>query len=267
MDRPEEKQGPSKKEDNGKGLAVLESATSAELEGKTDERPDLDGLSEGEPRGDSVPKATIIPEDPTPPKGPTEPESNLKESQPFTEGPAEKEIEATSDHVSLPEAVDKGDGPGAFWWLKKYQKAVGSVVIGLCVLSLGYGLTRLLTCRHGENQRMPSVQVYWSPVEEDASDKLNFARFLVLLPNTDEAAYLLLKISVKPSNHSVYEEMDEKRTLFRASIYAVLNKEVRVNQGQRISMKALKPAIMDAFNSMLVTGTIDKIYFTEFLVV
>jgi flagellar basal body-associated protein FliL len=61
--------------------------------------------------------------------------------------------------------------------------------------------------------------------------------------------------------------MDEKRTLFRASIYAVLNKEVRVNQGQRISMKALKPAIMDAFNSMLVTGTIDRIYFTEFLVV
>lgn len=267
MDRPEEQQEPSKGDDYGKGLADLESASSAELENKTVEHPDLDALSEGETRGDSVPKATIIPEDATPPKGPTEPERDLEESQRFTEGSAEKEIEAASDHMSLPEAVDKGDGPGAFWWLKKYQKAVGSVVIGLCVLFLVYGFSRLVTCRHGEHQRMPSVQVYWSPVEKGASDMLNFARFLVLLPKTDEAAYLLLKISVKPSNRSVYEEMDEKRIFLRASIYAVLNKEVRINKGQTISMKTLKPAIVDALNSMLVTGTTDGIYFTEFLVV
>jgi len=337
MDRPEEQQEPSKGDDYGKGLGDLESASSAGLENKTDERPDLDALSEGETRGDSVPKAaiiredatppkgpteperdleesqpfaegsaekeieatsehaslpeatderpdldalsegetrgdsvpkaTIIPEDATPPKGPTEPERDLEESQPFAEGSAEKEIEATSEHASLPEAVDEGDGPGAFWWLKKYQKAVGSVLIGLCVLFLVYGLSRLVTCRHGEHQRMPSVQVYWSPVEKSASDMLSFARFLVLLPKTDEAAYLLIKISVKPSNRSVYEEMDEKRTFFRASIYDALNKEVRINKGERISMKTLKPDIMNALNNMLVTGTIDRIYFTEFLVV
>ncbi len=267
MDRAEGQQEPSKRDDYGKGLTDLESASSAGLENKTDERPDLDGLFEEETRDDSVPKATIIPEDATPPKGPTEPERDFEESQPFVEDSAEKEIEATSDRVLLPEAVDKGDGPGAFWWLKKYQKAARSVVIGLCVLFLIYGLSRLVTCRLGEHQRMPPVQVYWSSVEKSACDMLSFARFLVLLPKTDEAAYLLIKIAVKPSNRSVYEEMDEKKTFFRASIYAVLNKEVRINKGQRVSMKTLKPAIMDALNSMLVTGTIDRIYFTEFLVV
>jgi len=32
-------------------------------------------------------------------------------------------------------------------------------------------------------------------------------------------------------------------------------------------MKTLKPDIMDALNSTLATGTIDRVYFTEFLVV
>jgi len=266
MNRPEEQQEPAKGDDYGKGLGALESAGSAQLENKTAERPGLDALSEEKTRGHSAPKATIIPEDSTP-KGPTQPERDLEESRRFTGGSAEREIEATPDHVPLPEAADKGDGPGAFWRLKKYQKAMGSVVIVLCVLFLVYGFSRLVKCRHEERQRMPSVQVYWSPVEKSASDVLNFARFLVLLPKTDEAAYLLLKISVKPSNRSVYEEMDEKRIFLRASIYAVLNKEVRINKGERITMKTLKPAIAGALNSMLVTGTIDRIYFTEFLVV
>jgi flagellar basal body-associated protein FliL len=61
--------------------------------------------------------------------------------------------------------------------------------------------------------------------------------------------------------------MDEKKTFCRASIYTALNKEVHSNKGQGISMKTLKPDIMDALNSALVTGTIAAIYFTEFLVV
>jgi flagellar basal body-associated protein FliL len=267
MDRPEEKQESLQGDDHGEGSADPASADGAELKNKTDKSPDPETLLEDEPQGDSVPEATIILEDATPPKGPSEPEKNLEESKPLTEGSIEIEAEAASDHVSLPEAVEKGYGPGVFWWLKNHQKAVGSVFIGLCVLFLVYGVGRVLTCRHGKHQRMPSVQVYWSPVEEGASDILNFDRFLVLLPKTDEATYLLLKISVKPSNPAVYEEMNEKRTFCRASIYAALNKEVNSNKRQRISMKTLKPDIMEALNSALVTGTIAAIYFTEFLVV
>lgn len=267
MDRPEEKQEPLKADDHGKRSADLESPGSAELKNKTDKNPDPEILSGNEPQGDSVPEATIIPEDATPPGGDTGPEATPDESKPFAQGSAEEETEATSDHVSFPEAVKKGPGPGAFWWVKKHQRAVGSVVIGLCVLFFVYGLSRLVTCRHGKHERMPSVRVYWAPVEKGASDLLDFARFLVLLPKTDEAAYLLLRISVKPSNPAVYEEMEKKKAFCRASIYAVLNKEVRMHARQRISMKTLKPDIMDALNSMLVTGTIDRIYFTEFLVV
>ena len=267
MDRPEEQQERLKGDDDGKGLVGFESASSAELENKTVERPDLDGLSEGESGGDFVPKATIIPEDDTPPEGPTEAERDFETIEPFTQGPAEKETEATSDDVSSPEAFHRKDRQGPFGWLKKYQKPVGTVVIGLFVLSLVYGLGGLVTRRHGQQERMPAVQVYWSPVEKGASDMMSFDRFLVFLPRTDERIYLLTKISVKPSKPSVYEEMDEKRTFFRASIYAVLNKEVSINRGQEISMKILKPAIINALNTMLVTGTIDGIYFTEFLVV
>jgi flagellar basal body-associated protein FliL len=267
MDRPEEKQESLQGDDHGGGSGDPASAGSAELKIKTDKSPDTETLWEDEPRGDSVPEATIIPEDAAPPKGPSELEKNLEESKPLTEGAIEIEAEAASDPVSLPEAVKKGHGPGVFWWLKNHQRAVGGVSIGLCVLFLVYGLGRLLTCRHGKHQGMPSVQVYWSPVEKGASDILNFDRFLVLLPKTDEATYLLLKISVKPSNPAVYKEMDEKRTFCRASIYAALNKEVHSNIRQRISMKTLKPDIMEALNSALVTGTIAAIYFTEFLVV
>jgi flagellar basal body-associated protein FliL len=267
MDRPEEKQESLQGDDHGEGPDDSASGGNAELKNKTDKSPGPETLWEGEPQGDSVPEATIIPEDATPPKGPSEPEKNLEESKPLTEGSIEIEAEAASDHVSLPEAVEKGHGPGVFWWLKNHQRAVGSVFIGLCVLFLVYGIGRLLTGRHGKHQRMPSVQVYWSPVEKGASEILNFDRFLVLLPKTDEATYLLLKISVKPSNPAVYEEMDEKRTFCRASIYAALNKEVNSNERQGISMKTLKPDIMEALNSALVTGTIAAIYFTEFLVV
>ncbi len=267
MDRPEEKQESLQDDDHGEGSADPASVRSAELKKEKDKSPDTETLWEGEPRGDSVPEATIILEDATPPKGPSEPEKNLEEGKPLTEGSIDIEAEATSDHVSLPEAVEKCHGPGVFWWLKNHQKAVGSVFIGLCVLFLVYGLGRLLTRQHGKHQRMPSVQVYRSPVEKGASDILNFDRFLVLLPKTDEATYLLLKISVKPSNPAVYEEMDEKRTFCRASIYAALDKEVNSNKRQRMSMKTLKPDIVGALNSVLVTGTIAAIYFTEFLVV
>jgi flagellar basal body-associated protein FliL len=267
MDRPEEKQESLQGDDHGEGSADPASAGGTELKIKTEKSPDPETLWEGAPQGDSVPEATIIPEDATPPKGPSEAEKNLEESKPLAEGSIEIEAESASDHVSLPEAVEKGPGPGVFRWLKNHQKAVGSVFIGLCVLFLVYGLGRLLTCRHGKHQGMPSVQVYWSPVEKGASDILNFDRFLVLLPKTDEATYLLLKISVKASNPAVVEEMDEKRTFCRASIYVALNKEVHSNKGQRISMKTLKPDIMEALNSALMTGTIATIYFTEFLVV
>jgi flagellar basal body-associated protein FliL len=267
MDRPEEKKESLQGDDHGEGSVDPASAGSVELKNETDKSPDTETLWEGETQGGSVPEATIIPEDATPPKGPSEPEKNLEESEPLTEGSIEIEAQAASDHVSLPEGVEKGHGLGVFWWLKNHQKAVGSVFIGLCVLFLVYGLGRLLTCRPGKHQRMPSVQVYWSPVEKVASDILNFDRFLVLLPKTDEATYLLLKISVKPSNPAVCEEMDEKRTFCRASIFAALNKEANSNKRQRISMKTLKPDIMDALNSALVTGTIAAIYFTEFLVV
>jgi len=267
MDRLEEKQEPLKADDHGKGLADLESASSAELENKTDKRPDPETLSAGETQGDSVPEATIIPEDTTQPNGPAAQEENLQASKPVTEGSVEQDTEAASGQSPSPEDVEKGHGAAALLRLRKHRKAVGTLVAGLCVLFLVYGLSRFVTCRHGEHQGMPPVQVYWSPVEKGASDMLNFARFVVLLPKTDEAAYMLLKISVKPSNPSVYEEMDEKRTFFRASIYAVLNKGISINERQRISMEALKPDILHALNSMLVTGTIDRIYFTEFLVV
>ncbi len=304
MDRPKEKQEPLK-DDDGKRLGDLEprkrahspllaaglaseseneklpygedsprlaagnlqSAGSADLKNKTEKSPDPETLSRGEIQDDSVPEATIIPEDATPPKGPEEPEENLEESQPFTAGSAEEGTEPAPDHVPLPVAVEKGHGPGTFQRVKKHQKTAGSLAIGLCALFLVYGLSRSVTPRHARRQETPSVRVFWAPVEKGASDMLNFARFLVLFPKTDEAAYLLLRISVKPSNRAVYREMNEKRTYCRASIYAAILKEVRTDKGQRISMKTLKPDIMDALNSTLATGTIDRVYFTEFLVV
>ena len=96
---------------------------------------------------------------------------------------------------------------------------------------------------------------------------MDLASFVVLLAENEDRAYLSLSISVKLSNRNVYREMEEKKTFLRGVIYGILDKAAKAGSLQIISKEQLKRDIIGALNGFLVTGTVDDIYFTQFLVV
>lgn len=168
------------------------------------------------------------------------------------EGSGEKETEETeSDHP---------------WEPKKYQMAIGGLLVAVCVSFVAYGVGKVVTRQeHGSKLTYPVV--YRAPVGEAMADMIDLARFLVPFPDKDDRAYLLLSILVKPSNPSAYREINERRVFFRGAIYDALKKAVRGSKKKTISGRELKKHVLKALSNMLVKGTLVDIYFSEFLVV
>ena len=104
-------------------------------------------------------------------------------------------------------------------------------------------------------------------IMRDSAEVLDFAGFVVLLPENEDQAYLSLSISVKLSNRNVYKEIEKKKTFIRGVIYGVLDKAAKTGSTQIMSKEQLKQDIIDAVNRLLVTGIVDEVYFTTFLVV
>ncbi|NVM21141.1 MAG: flagellar basal body-associated FliL family protein [Desulfobacterales bacterium] len=198
-------------------------------------------------------------------------------------GPDDKveDAEAALDHASLLDAVEWEHGSEKQWRPKKHRRAIRVLLVAVCLLFVVYGLMWFSTGR----REMTSGRVYRAPIwnvetvenvenvekaknlEEYKFDIIDFARFVVLLPEENNKAYLLLRISVQVSNSKVYEEINEKRASFRGAIYGVLNKVVKANNKQEIHKKELKQDIMDALNGIVGAGGVISIGFTEFLLV
>lgn len=108
---------------------------------------------------------------------------------------------------------------------------------------------------------------YRASIVKDSAEILDFNGFVVLLAENEDQACLSLSISVKISSSNVYREMEEKNTLFRGVIYRVLDKAAKAGSPHIISKEQLKRDIIGALNGSLVTGTVNDIYFTKFLVI
>ncbi|RLB83811.1 MAG: hypothetical protein DRH17_01240 [Deltaproteobacteria bacterium] len=156
------------------------------------------------------------------------------------------------------------------WWFRKRRNVIGSLIFVLFILLVAYGLkgwrihlseSEKAPSTHA--QRVTSKRVYRAPI----GAILDLSPFLVLFPEDVDQAYLSLSISVKLSNRNVYKEILEKKTFFRGAIYTVLNKAVKASSSKMISKSQLKQDVIDALNGLLVTGTVDQVYFTEFLVI
>lgn len=231
-----------------KELSKLESRTEAELQLETNGESKAEASSEGETDGRDVAKATIILEEATEPSESVGPEDKFEE--------VEAASRAEADAV-----------PESRWRLKKYQRAIGALLVAICVSFVVYGLRWLVISRQGNDHKINFAQVYRAPIQKRTTDILSFAGFLVQLPEEDDQTYLFLSISVKGSNSNVYKEISEKRSFCRGAIYAALVKAVKTTNKRRTSKKKLRRHIMDALNGILATGTVDAIYFTEFLAV
>jgi|GEM_PF-3994057 len=221
----------------------------------------------GETEGGQVAEATIILEDATEPSRSAESEETLEESGGSTQDPREQETETAFPDTSSSDSPESRPLSAVRAQLKKYQRPIAGFIVGTCVLFSVYGITGLVTKGKEEQRKTVSVQVYRASVENGTADILHLARFLVFLAEKGDRAYLLLSLSIKPSNSAVYSEVDEKMTLCRAAIYGVLSKIAMGEMEQVDSRKKLKKDIIDAINAVLVTGTVDRIDFTEFLLV
>ncbi|MCK4487839.1 MAG: flagellar basal body-associated FliL family protein [Desulfobacterales bacterium] len=151
---------------------------------------------------------------------------------------------------------------------RQHKKIIGGLVLGLCMsLLVAYGLKHWQMDQGGKREKVSSTWIYRAPVMRHWNAILDLAAFVVLLPEDENRAYFSLSISVKLSKSSVCREIKERKTFFRGVIYGVLNKAVKASSPQVISKEQLKQDIISALNGLLVTGTIDDIYFTDFLVV
>jgi flagellar basal body-associated protein FliL len=179
-----------------------------------------------------------------------------------------EDAEAESDDSREDGAIEANLQSVRRWCLCQHKKVIAGLVLGLFISPfVAYGLKHWLTHPGGVRQKVTSTQVYQASIRSDSCSLLDLAAFIVLLPEDEDRAYLSLSISVRLSNTNVYREIEKKKTFFRGVIYGVLDKAVKAGSSQIILNEQLKRDIISALNGLLVTGTIDDIYFTKFLVV
>jgi flagellar basal body-associated protein FliL len=154
------------------------------------------------------------------------------------------------------------------WCLLQHKRVIAGLVLGLSISPfVAHGLKHWHAHPGGIRQKVASTQAYRASIKSDSRTLLDLAAFVVLLPEDEDQAYFSLSISVRLSNTNVYREIEGKGPLLRGVIYGVLNKAVKAGSPQMISKEKLKRDIIGALNGLLVTGNIDDIYFTDFLVV
>jgi len=263
----EEQKDPSSDNDDGSISADSESSAVGESQLDADGTAGMDTSSEGEASDSPVAEATIVLEDGAEPSGSVNLHETLEDSEGSTDGPTAQEAEGASSDASVPETAEGDRAYGTRFRFRQYLTAIGGLVIGICTSLLAYGLWCLVASPNAEPRSVPSTQVYWVSVEGDATI-VNFSRFLILLAQENDKAYLLFSVSARPLSSAVHREISEKSIICRRAIYGVVSEALRAEEGEVVSiMVKLKQQIMDALNGMLVTGKVDWIGFTDFLMV
>jgi len=96
---------------------------------------------------------------------------------------------------------------------------------------------------------------------------LSFNSFIVLLPEVESKTYVDISVSVKSSNEKVFKEIQDRKTFVRGAIYAILKRIFESNSGNYISGEDIKKQITKDINYLLINGTVDKIFITNYLTI
>lgn len=148
----------------------------------------------------------------------------------------------------------------------KHRLYVVGFLIGGVLAAAVTGSGRLFR-REGVAIQPPIMQVYLASIGGDTADVLFFDKFFVLMGDEQELAYLLTSLAMTPSNSEVFKEVREKRTACRGVIYEVLKKAAETKGDKAMDQERLRQDIANALNAILVSGTVEKVEFVEFLVV
>jgi flagellar basal body-associated protein FliL len=150
--------------------------------------------------------------------------------------------------------------------LAKRRLHVVGFLIGVVLAAAVTGSGRWFGEQGGAMQP-PLMQVYLASIGGDTADVLFFDKFFVLMGDEDKPAYLLTSLTMTPSNSEVFKEAREKRTACRSVIYEVLKKAVESKDDKAMDQERMRQDIANALNAILVSGTVEKVAFVEFLVV
>jgi flagellar basal body-associated protein FliL len=178
-----------------------------------------------------------------------------------------EDTESGYDNSPGDTAVEAGHQSERRWSLRKREKVIAGLAFALFISLVVCGLKRWHVHPVGDLQRATDSTVYRAPITKGSPDILDLAGFVILLAENEDRAYLSLSISVKLSNSDVYREMEKKKTFLRGVIYGILDKAAKAGSPQIIRKEQLKRDIICALNRFLVTGTVNDIYFSKFLVV
>jgi flagellar basal body-associated protein FliL len=96
---------------------------------------------------------------------------------------------------------------------------------------------------------------------------LNFNSFILLLPEAESKTYVDISVSVKTSNENVFKEIQDRKTFVRGAIYGILKRVFESNDGKFISGEEIKKRIIKDINYILINGTVDKIFITNYLTI
>jgi flagellar basal body-associated protein FliL len=178
-----------------------------------------------------------------------------------------EDTESGSDDSPANTVVEASDQSEKRGFLSKHKKVIAGLVLVLFICLVVCGVKRWHMHAKGDHKRATSTLVYRAPITRASADILDLAGFVVLLAENEDRAYLSLSISVKLSNSHVHKEMEQKKTFFRGVVYRVLDKAAKAGSPRMISKEQLKRDIISALNGLLVTGAVDDIYFSKYLVV
>ena len=245
---------PETREDAKTGVA---SASGADVPGVVSTGLEADGVSESSETTGTEGRAEDL--------GPSASEDTKAEPD---DSPANTAFESSFQSVKRWCLLQHKRVIAALVLARQHKRVIAGLVLGLSISPfVAYGLKHWHAHPGGIRQKVASTQAYRASIKSDSRTLLDLAAFVVLLPGDEDQAYFSLSISVRLSNSIVYREIEGKGPLLRGIIYGVLNKAVKAGSPQMISKEKLKRDIIGTLNGLLVTGNIDDIYFTDFLVV
>ena len=94
---------------------------------------------------------------------------------------------------------------------------------------------------------------------------LGLSSFIIPIEKDSDNAYLFLSISVMSPNSTIYEEINIKRAFLRGILYDLLKKIINDGKVIIVPCEAIKLELLKALNTHLNSGKIEKVYFTDFL--
>jgi len=94
---------------------------------------------------------------------------------------------------------------------------------------------------------------------------LNFNSFLLLLPDKPSKTYINIGIALKTSNESVFKEIQDRKTFVRGAIFGILKRLFESTPVTEISGESIKKRLKKEINYILITGTVDDVYITNYL--